>query len=128
MVVESGKIQEVIQAILEALGVENPFDGAPDPSGFFGRIRWVIWMLERLSALAVVAADKAESILGAGTGPEKREAACSALADLYFQFANVKVLPDILERLIVKALAGMAIDRIVGVLNSSGVMPEHAEE
>lgn len=60
------------------------------------------------------------------SGPEKKDLALNFIEDLYFEKWASKVVPDWIERKILRTVASKAIDRAVAYFNAAGIFNHSA--
>lgn len=54
-------------------------------------------------------------------GAEKKTLAMEVTEELYFKYLNSKYIPDFIERMLVRKIASIAIDKFVALMNKRGI-------
>ena len=77
---------------------------------------WVI-----LDKVAQLAATQTEKVAGVDwSGVDKKEFSMEIVDYLWFRYANIKQIPDFIEKPLVKFIASKAIEAFVALMNKSG--------
>lgn len=80
---------------------------------------------EKVWALAELVVPQVEKFSNLFQGSAKKDIALQLIDDIYFKYADIKFIPNPIEKWIVNSVAGAAIDKIVALLNKNGTF-KHA--
>lgn len=114
MQITAEMIKESIQNVLESVrGLPKP-----DKWDFEGILNF---LEEVAKAVSLEVEAYSEANKEDWTSLAKKDFAMKLAESLWFEYANVKALPDFIERIVFKRVASWAIDSAVAVFNKTGV-------
>ncbi len=75
---------------------------------------------KKLWAIVILVVPEVEKFKDIFVGSEKKTIALDLIVKIYFKYINISWIPDTFEEWIVRAIAGVAIDKAVAQFNKSG--------
>lgn len=73
-----------------------------------------------IASLVVPEVEKFDAIFSSGA--DKKKIALELIDTLYFKYSGISWIPDAIEKMLLNAVAGTIIDKVVEVLNKQGIL------
>lgn len=75
----------------------------------------------KIGPLSEIVCKEVEGVSKDLKGEDKKEAALNILLSLWFKYANIKWVPDMIEFPLVRHIFSISIDAVVAALNKAGI-------
>ena len=77
--------------------------------------------LTKIGQIVEVVVPEVETIGETWNGSEKKELAMTLIDQIWFKYFDLKRLPNFIEKILVNNVSSFAIDKLVKILNKTGV-------